>query len=460
MGRANYCNVLSSGEQTRREVWHFTRNGNRCVPAGQKALGPMEAPPANWVAKGWSQLWNPSLNVAWLPDDKVFLRVLHLPPCEESEVPAMVEFQLEKLSPLPLAQIVWTVEHVPTAQSVPGTPRTVLVLIAARDVVEEHLGKLEAGGYQADRLELPAIHELIERPVAENSAWIYPRKEGENAACIIAWWFGGVLQQASLFKLTTEPNWVRELQDQVAKVSWAGEVEGWFVTPFKWHLVADDQTAASWLPVVQQAAEGAVEVVKPKPVTEQATASAAHALRKDINPGLMPPDYAVRYRQQFIERLWMRSLGLVALLYVIGVGVYLGALQYRIYQRNNLTARIDDLDPQYKKTVQLGEKIKVVENQINLRFAALDAWKTIVVNLPENMTLSTLSFSKGSRLNVQGTVDAANKDKVYDYADQLRGLTVNGHPVFKEVMVPNSSRMATGNWNWSFDCELAGGDER
>jgi hypothetical protein len=459
MGRANTCNVLSA-EPTNREVWRFTRNGNRCVPAGQKALGVTEALPSNWVAKGWSHLWNPRLNVAWLPHDKVFLRVLHLPPCEEAEVPSMVEFQLEKLSPLPLAQIVWTVEHVPTAQAAPGTPRTVLVLIAARDVVEEHLGRLEAGGYQADRLELPAVHELIERPVAENSAWIYPRKEGDNASCIIAWWFGGVLQQVSLFRLTGEANWTKELQDQVAKVVWAGEVEGWMATPFHWHLVADDATAKAWQPVVEQVAETSVSVVRPKPLTELAAISAAHAMRNGLNAGLMPADNVLKYKQQFAERLWMRGLGVIALIYVLAVGVYLGVMQYHIYQRNSLARKTDDLEAEYKKAVLLSEKIKVVEAQISLRFAALEAWKSIVVNLPENMTLVDLSFDRGARLTVVGTVDANSKDKVLDYTDKLRSLSTDGRAVFKEVSVPNMNRMgSTTMWNWSFGCELGGGAE-
>jgi hypothetical protein len=457
MGRANSCNVLSA-ELTPREIWRFTRNGSRCVPAGQKAVGLTEPLPVNWVAKGWSQLWNPRLNVAWLPDDKVFLRVLHLPPCEESEVVSMVEFQLEKLSPLPVTQIVWTVELVPTTQTAPGTPRTVLVLIAARDEVEAHLGTLEANGYLADRLELPTVHELVARAVTENSAWIYPRKDGENASCVIAWWFGGILQQVSLFRLTTEGNWERELQDQVAKVSWAGEVEGWFVPAFKWHLVADDTTAAAWLPVIQRAAEGRVEVVSPKPWAEIASASAAQAMRNGTHPGLLPVEKAVKYQQQFAERLWMRGLGVAALVYALCVGVYLGALQYRIYQRNVLTAKIEDMEAEYKKTVQLGEKIKVMETQINLRFAALEAWKAVVVNMPYELTLTDLSFSTGSRLNVIGTVGQSSVHKVTDYTEALSKLKVKDRLLFKEVSVAGQRRNGP-NFVWSFGCELAGGGQ-
>lgn len=460
MGRANSCNVLSA-EPVRRAIWRFTRSGNRCVQAGQKEIALAEPLPGKWVAKGWSHLWNPSLNVAWLPDDKVFIRVLHLPPCEEHEVHAMVEFQLEKISPLPLAQIVWTVEQVPTAQTAPGTPRTVLVLIASRDEVEQHLGQLEAGGFQADRLELPGVHQLVEKPVAENSAWVYPRKDGENVSCLIAWWFGGVLQQVSLLRMTSEPNWVNELQDQVTKVAWAGEVEGWFTPPFKWHLVTDEVTELAWLPVVQKVAEGNVDVVRPKPAAEVAAASAVHAMRNGLNPGLLPAENVEKYKQQFGERLWMRGLGVVAILYVVAIGIYLAALQYTIFQRNRLTSQIEDLEHDYTKAVQLAEKTKVVEMQNSLRFAALNAWKTIVVNLPEGMTLSKLTFSKGYRLNVIGSVQGSSKDQVLDYSDKLRNMKIDGKPAFKEVSVPNLNRVgATLNWSWSFDCELAGGAEQ
>src|ERR1044072_4473508 len=105
------------------------------------------------VAKDWNTVFQPKLNVAWLPADTVFLRVLQLPPADTTEETAsMVELQLEKVSPLPTAQIVWTFESLPRRA---GQPQTAIVVIAPRNIVEEYLGKLETDGYLADRLEVP-----------------------------------------------------------------------------------------------------------------------------------------------------------------------------------------------------------------------------------------------------------------------------------------------------------------
>ena len=49
----------------------------------------------------------------------------------------MVELQLEKLSPLPVAQIVWTAEILPKT---PENLQPVIVVITARDLVEQFLG--------------------------------------------------------------------------------------------------------------------------------------------------------------------------------------------------------------------------------------------------------------------------------------------------------------------------------
>lgn len=456
MGRANSCNVLSA-DTTRRELWRFTRNGNRFAPAGQKPLGLGEKLPDNWVGKGWGNVFSPRLNVAWLPADKVFLRILQLPPCEDSEIQSMVEFQIEKISPLPVTQIVWTVEKVPTAQTAPGTPRTVLVLIAGRNEVEAYLGNLETSGYLADRLELPAIHEIIRQPVAENSAWVYPRQEGDEASCIIAWWFDGVLQQITLFRLSAETAWARELGEQITNVTWSGEVEGWFTSAPKWHLVASQPLADKWHPLLQTVTESTVEVVTPKSAQELASMSATHATRNGLSPGLLPEEYVVKYKQQASERLLLRSIGFIGLAYFVCAFIYIGILQYRIYLRNGLEKDTQDLKVEYDKALQLGEKIEVVETQISLRFAALEAWKSVALNLPEGLTLTDLNFDRGSRLNVIGSSDGDPSPRLTDYTEKLGALKIGDKPLFKEVSPANSNKGGNGQWRWSFSCELSGG---
>src|SRR6185295_7926912 len=187
------------------------------------------------VAKSWSTLWRPKLNIAWLPSDQVFLRVIQLPKSDRAELLSMVELQLEKLSPLPVGQIAWSLELIPHRGQTPTEMQTVAVIIMARNLVEEFLGGLEKQGYLADRLEVPILHEMITTPVEADGAWIYPRTVSGKTLCLVAWWYGGILRNLSLIHVTATDRLGSELGDILTKAAWAGELEGWLTSPPRWH---------------------------------------------------------------------------------------------------------------------------------------------------------------------------------------------------------------------------------
>ena len=99
----------------------------------------------------------------------------------------MLDLQLEKLSPIPAQQAVWTFELLPATG---GPLRTAMVVIAERTYVEQFLGKLEEQGYLADRLEVPFLDQLLATKVTGNGVWVYPGL-GPDAARP-AWWPGGM----------------------------------------------------------------------------------------------------------------------------------------------------------------------------------------------------------------------------------------------------------------------------
>src|SRR5688500_14647216 len=132
MARWNYANVLDVRPDSRR-LWQFSANGNfPLVREFTSRNG--DGLPGNLVAKNWRSIWQPKLNIAWLPSDKIFLRVMQLPAADFTETVAMVELQLEKLSPLPVGQIVWTIEVLPKRS---GELQSVIVVIVPRSLVEE-----------------------------------------------------------------------------------------------------------------------------------------------------------------------------------------------------------------------------------------------------------------------------------------------------------------------------------
>ena len=100
-----------------------------------------------------------------------------------------------------------------------GTLQTVIVMIAARNDVEEYLGQLEGQGSLADRLDLPQLDQLQATTVTQNGAWIYPEAPGGRNAALVAWWYGGVLHNLDLITLpaTKRPEALKEQLLQLAK---------------------------------------------------------------------------------------------------------------------------------------------------------------------------------------------------------------------------------------------------
>src|SRR5205823_2771445 len=99
-------------------------------------------------------------------------------------------------------------------------------------------------------------------------------------------------------------------------------------TPPRWHLVADAATAAEWEPLLSQGLGEPAEIVAPLSPVALAAATAQRAARAGGTAGLLPAEFTLRYQQQFVDRLWMRGLLAVGVVYGAGVVIYLAALGF------------------------------------------------------------------------------------------------------------------------------------
>jgi len=452
--RVHSCNVFLSGAG-QPHVWNFSMGGGRAELASDLALDPAKKVPPHLVTKDWRCFFQNKINVAWLPADEVFLRVVHLPTNDPVELQSMVELQLEKLSPLPLAQIVWSYELAP--QSAPNQ-QAVIVIIAARSLIEGFLGDLETQGYLADRLELPALHQLLATRFAEDATWIYPDQNGGRPYCLLAWWYGDVLRSVSLLPLPGADNWQQVVNDEVSRMAWAGEIDGWLNGAPRCNLVADEGTAAAWEPVLRDLTGQAVTVLPALPPAELAALNAARIARAESRANLLPAEFAARYRQQFIDRIWMRGLGAAIVIYILGVMVYFGFLEYRKYQLGKVEAQVVLLQPAYTNAFQLRDRIRVMQDQQNLKYAALDGWKAITETLPPELTLKRLTFQKGQKLVLSGVGAGDQVAKVTDYSEALSKLVVNSNKLFLKVTPQNTTvrpgELGPQTTSWGIECDL------
>jgi len=443
------CNVLEVGPQAR-QVWQFDARGGGYVLSREQTCLEGESLPGNLVARDWRSLFQPRLNIAWLPPEHVFLRVAQLPKSNFDETLSMVELQMEKLSPIPVTQIVWSFHTLPHSDE---NLQTVIVMVVARNVVEEFLGQLETQGYLADRLELPLLDQLQTTAITEDGAWIYPEATGGKQNALVAWWYGGVLQNLDLLTLPAS-NRAAALKEQLMQMAWAGELEGWLTAPPEWHLVAD-VAASEWEPALREGLDQPIEIITPLASREVAALTARRSAQTDPKINLMPPEFATRYQQQFVDRLWMRGLLALGVLYAAGVAIYMVALAYASYNTQRVEQQVAGLGLSYTNAIQLRDRFRVLKDRQELKYAGLDCWNTTARLLPENATLDSVNFTEGKRLTLSGTAPADQIQSLYDFERDMRRAAIDGQPLFDSNRGESLQFRAQGaSASWSLVLEL------
>ena len=454
--RHRSCQVRSS-TPSGRQVWNFQLTKNALTPAGGTTLPASTPVPKVTASQDWKALVQPQLNIAWLPADSVFIRAIQLPSGEPSELPAMVEFQLEKISPLPLNQVVWTALGVPHQD---GAQQTAVVTVASRAAVEEFLDAEVASGFSPDRLDLPLLRWWNQLRPEGSGIWILLEETGDGGKGLgLAGWFvDGVWRELGLVHLPAGPEAAAILVQQLGQSAWAGEMDGWMTSIPPVHLSATpQQLEVLAAPLEEWSGHPVVPV--PRPDTSRLATASAEALRSEPVSSLIPTEWASAQRQKFIDRLWMHGLSALGMAYVVFLFGFLGLLNFRKYQVDDLRSETSGMGINYTNTLQLKAQVAVLEEQVALRYAALEAWQAVVKNLPSNLTLTQLDFQKGRTLQLSGTVEAESISAVTQFNSDLIKSQLDNQPLFARVK-PAQINSKPGNTvaNWSFDAELRRSD--
>lgn len=453
--RWNSCNVLSQSAAGY-HLWNFSVAKGGFVPGQQKIVPEGQPLPLDMVGRDWKTLFQPRLNIAWLPVGQVFMRTTQVPSGDFDDTVAMVELQLEKLSPLPVTQIVWAIEIMP--QRVDNL-QTVIVIMMARDLVEKHLGELEGKGFLADRLELPILDQLFATHIQEDGAYLYPDADGGKLGALVAWWYGGALKSLGLIHIPQGENQDAALKEQLSQMAWAGELEGWLFKSPKWHIIADEKTSAVWLPMMRTGLAQSVTVLPPLEDSKLAQTNATRAARAGEKSGILPPEYSARYRQEFVDRLWMRGLFTVLAVYIFGVMLYFVGKSFMDYKADNTEIRMSSMSQNYTNTLKLKAQLEILQNRQALKFASLDCWKATAELLPDGVTIQSMDFRDGKHLSLSGGASSDKGALVTDFNDALRKYTTsNGQLLFETLEIP-TQRLSGGGLTWGFSGDLARAEE-
>ena len=457
------CNLLEPTAEGSR-LWQFSVSSKKVKLSGDLRVAEGDDPPAKAVAKDWSDLLSRKLNIATLPPEKGFLRVVDLPACEPDELLPMVEFQIEDLSPLPMAQTVWSAEVVPGSES-PGGEQTVLVTIAERSVVEERLEELEAANFLADRVEVPLLRELVPGESRADGAHIQLVQGADSVLALVSWWFGGRLCDVNSFNLPNHEASRDALVEKINNVAWAGEVAGWMPGDPACHLAKRGDVAADWNVALAKCFGDRIREVEPASEVDLATATAEFASRTSA-PGLMIEEYRTRNRQRFLDGLWMEGIkGVVAMLLLglLGFYVYGSWLQRDL---ENLKQEVKEKGAKYTEALLLKAKVETLEKQKALKYAALAAWGKVATGLPGELKFTELKFESsraldgntGRALRITGAADAGKATLIDDYQEALTQMeSADGKALFSGVKAVSIRQDLKKNQTyWSLTCDFNG----
>jgi len=231
-------------------------------------------------------------------------------------------------------------------------------------------------------------------------------------------------------------------------------MEGWLTSSPQWHLVAGS-TATEWETPLREGLEQPVEIIAPLPERELAALTARRAAAAEPSANLLPPEFATRYRQQFVDRLWMRGLMAVGGVYLTVVLVYMSFLGYANWRLSQVEGQVATLSQEYTNTIQLRDRYKVLKERQDLKYAALDCWNATASLLPEDVTLESMDFRDGKRFTLNGTAPSEAYKKMLDFESALRKYKVDGQLLFDPSKdEPVAWRVQGATAGWRLDLEL------
>jgi len=241
-------------------------------------------------------------------------------------------------------------------------------------------------------------------------------------------------------------------------MTWAGELEGWLTQPPAWTLVADDATASQWVGPLTEAVGDALTFTPPLSGDALAALTARRAVKSDPKVNLLPVEYLTRYQQQFVDRLWMRGLFAVGGIYMVGVLIYFLMLGVQNYRVGRLDSQIQALGGTYTNTIKLKEKYRVLKDRSDLKYSALDCWRSVAELMPETARLDNFNFNDGRKLTLNGTSPKADVQQSLEFSAHLRKAKAGDNALFTTGGDAFQYRDATGagagDSTWNFSLEL------
>ncbi len=347
-----------------------------------------------------------------LPADHALLRIFDLPTGDATELPGMVELQVDRFSPFPIDHLV--VAH----EVLQSTSDRTRVLIAAvrRDIVDREAAILIAAGLDVRRVDLDVLgwwRHLCDIGIREETGLRLHLHLDPAALTVLALQDGHPVLIRALGRGigTDTPQDIHEEINQTLttlETEWGlgarASLVVWFegLADMEW---ARNLETACGLPV------RAATLADLPPLTEGIARRALEETNRTLN--LAPPEWESARKSRNATRRIITAAAACVGVWLLAVVVFLGALRLRDGSRARLDIHVKVLEKPAGEVRTLQSRIRALEQYADRTRSALELLRQVSADLPGELTLTSFAFRKGKTLSLRGEADAVNA--VYDF---------------------------------------------
>ncbi|MCX6905762.1 MAG: hypothetical protein NTW03_20230 [Verrucomicrobia bacterium] len=107
----------------------------------------------------------------------------------------------------------------------------------------------------------------------------------------------------------------------------------------------------------------------------------------------------------------------------------------------------------YTNTMKIKAEVQVLQDQVDLQFAALECWRATATQLPAELTLEGFNFQRGKTLTIFGAGPVEASKSAGDYSEALGKVVFKEQPLFVKVTIPDLHNTGQG-LRWNLAAEL------